>query len=165
MKRMTIITGLAILMLAGCEALLMQADDPNSALSKTVEATGHVGEGITTSAPAAGPYGWIAAAVGTALTGIAGAYKVRQKNATIKTDGAIITAQQREFNMIRDTTKAIVDAIEQVGNVGMGNGDTIGSTVKAQVSEELKKRGLDTMGKAIISGIKASRTEAQKVSS
>jgi len=163
MKRLTWITGALILLLAGCSMLERQSRDPNSPLSQGVNAIDAAARSVQETAPAAGPYGWIAAAVATAVTGVTGAYKVHQKNQTIKTDSRIIATQQREYAMVRDTTKAIVEAIEQVGAVKMTNGDTIGSTVKAQVAEELKKRNLDVVGKAIISGIKAARAnEAQK---
>jgi hypothetical protein len=161
-KRLLIPAFLA-LMLVGCTALEKQADDPNSQLTGAVNTIDSVARTVQETAPAAGPYGWVAGAVATVIAGATGVYKVRQKNQTIARDGQVITAQQREFNIVRDTTKAIVDAIEDVGMVKIANTDeTIGSAVKARVADELKKKNLDTMGKAIISGIKASRNETQK---
>jgi hypothetical protein len=162
---MIITTGLLAILLTGCDMLREQSSDPNSPMSQGVTAIDAVARGIQQTAPAAGPYGWIVGAVATIVTGAAGAYKVRQKNQTISTDGKIITAQQREFAMVRDTTKAIVEAIEQVGEIKMTNGNTIGTTIKAQVSEELKKRNLDVIGKAVISGIKAAQEKPKDAAS
>lgn len=157
-----------ILMLVGCAMLEKQANDPESPLSKAVTVIDTSAHAVKDAAPAAGPYGWIAGAVATVVVSATGIYKVRQKNREIDTDGKIITAQQREFQAVRDTTKAIVDAIEDVSKISMGShgsADTIGDIVKEKVSEELKKKNLDTIGKAIITGIKAARNEesAQKM--
>ena len=182
MRRMIITTGLLAILLTGCDMLREQSSDPNSPISQGVTAIDAVARGLQQTAPAAGPYGWIVGAVATIVTGAAGAYKVRQKNQTISTDGKIITAQQREFNMVRDTTKAIVDAIEQVGDIKIPEGTfsynkmtgkrdvsskdgTLAGIVKMQVAEELKKRNLDVIGKAVISGIKAVKDEPKDAAS
>ena len=175
-KRLLIPAFLAI-MLVGCAVSSEQGNvppwqaalninDPNSILSKAVAAIDVSAHAIKETAPAAGPYGWVAGALATVVASATGLYKVRQKNQTIAQDGKIITAQQQEFGLIRDTTKAIVSAIEEVGKLEVGNaaGSTISAVVKVKVAEELHKRKLDTMGKAIISGMKAARIEeAQKM--
>jgi len=160
-KRMALITGAMILMLAGCDLFQEQAADPNSPLSGVVNVIDSAATTVQEEAPKAGPYGWIAGAIATLVTAGTGFYKVRQKNQRITFDTEVLTSQQREFNMIRDTTRAIVDAIEDVGDVKINQeGDTIGVAVKNQITEELHKRNLDQIGKAVISGLKASRNES-----
>jgi hypothetical protein len=165
-KRMILITGAMILMLAGCAMLEKQANDPQSPLSHAVQVIDASAHAVKDAAPAAGPYGWIAGALATVVAGATGAYKVRQKNQTIAKESQIINAQQNEFNLVRDTTKAIVDAIEEVGMVKINDtNETIGSAIKSHVAGQLENKKIATMGKAIISGIKAAKNEdAQKIS-
>ena len=165
MIKKLLIPAILALMLVGCVALEEQAADPNSPLSGAVNVIDAAARSVQQTAPATGPYGWIAGAIATAVAGATGVYKVRQKNQRIAFDGRVLTSQQRDFNAIRDTTRAIVDAIEEVGAVKINQeGDTIGAAVKNQITDELHKRKLDTIGKAVISGIKAARiNEAQKM--
>lgn len=170
MIKRLMIPAILALMLVGCAALEEQANDPNSALSGAVTTIDAVARSVQESAPVAGPYGWIAGALATAVAGATGVYKVRQKNRVIATDGQVIKAQQREFNIVRDTTKAIVDAVERMGNVEIpqtiapSKDGKLGSVIKAYVGEELEKKKISNVGKAVISGIKAARNEdAQKM--
>ncbi|MHA2265450.1 MAG: hypothetical protein ACXAEN_23930, partial [Candidatus Thorarchaeota archaeon] len=131
--------------------LELQANDPNSALSGAVETIGNVGQGMSETGAAAGPYGWVAALVGTVMTGVAGVYKVRQKNRTIE-------GQNTQYEMIKATTRSIVDAVEEVGKVKVDDGinkpTTVGDIVKKQVSTELQRHDAAMIGKAIIDGLK-----------
>ena len=179
--KLILVPTMLLIMLMGCTKLETQADDPNSPLSHAITAIDTTARAVKDAAPAAGPYGWIAGALATIVASATGLYKVRQKNQTIATDGKIILSQQREFNIVRDTTKAIVDAIEEVGKIKIPAGTfgqsgelgkydvtakdgTLADLVKGQVAEELKKRNITTMGKAIISGVKAAReNDAQKM--
>jgi len=138
-----------------------QLADPNSALNQAINVVDASANAVKDAAPAAGPYGWIAGLVATAIASATGVYKVYQKNAVIKTDKTIVTAQQREMIMIRDVTKAIVKAVETVGDVPLDNGNgTLGKTVKDVVAQNLEDSKLTMMGKAIITGLK----ETQKSS-
>ena len=165
MIKKLLIPAVLALMLVGCDVLGEQAADPNSPLSGAVNVIDAAAKGVQQGAPAAGPYGWIAGAIATVVASATGIYKVRQKNQRIAFDDRVLTSQQRDFNAIRDTTQAIVDAIEEVGDVKINQeGDTIGRAVKNRVTEELKDRNLITIGKAVISGLKAARIkEAQKM--
>lgn len=164
--KLILVPAVLLLTLVGCAELIRQADDPSSPLSQGVETVDSVARGVQQTAPAAGPYGWIAGAIATVVAGATGVYKVRQKNRTIEAGAGIMDRQQRDFNTIRDVTKSIVNAIEQVGEIKTPNGESLDQLVKERVAEELKKRNLDVIGKAVISGLKAARaTESPKDSS
>ena len=83
----------------------------------------------------------------------------------IEEDGKVVTAQQKEMEIVAAVTKSIIAAIEDLGDVPITEADgTIGATVKDKVAEKLRSmqelggpgtRNLVTVGKAVISGLKA----------
>jgi len=159
-RKLLCIPILVSVLFIGCAILDGQVEDPNSSLNQTVAVVDVSANAVKDAAPAAGPYGWIAGLVATAIASATGVYKVYQKNAVIKTDKNIVVRQQQETMMIRDVTKAIVKAVETVGDVPLDNGNgTLGKTVKNVVAQNLEDSKLTMMGKAIITGLKESSTQ------
>lgn len=154
--KLMMIPGILCVLLVGCATLDKQVEDPNSALNTIPP----VAQAL---APAAGPYGWIVGGLATLVTAATGVYKVRQKNDRIDIDTKLMTRQQREYNAIRATTSAIVEAIEQLGAIkipsttAVSKDGTLSGAVKMQVQNVLEKNKIDVIGKAIIDGLKASQ--------
>jgi hypothetical protein len=116
---------LMLFCICGCEMLKRQADDPNSPLSGAVDTMGKVGQGMSETGAAAGPYGWVAAQ-----------YKMIKA-----TTESIVDA-------IED-----VGEVELPGDIG-GTAKTVGDLVKGYVNLELERHRATVFGKAVIDGLK-----------
>lgn len=159
--KIIMIPAILTIMFAGCVITEGEASDPNNPISQIINAIDASANAVKDVAPAAGPYGWIAGIAATLIASATGAYKINQKNATIKTDGNIITAQQKEYQLITTVTKSIIDAIESIGNVEVKNADgTVKTTVKNEVAFQLENNKIAEVGKAIITGLKAQKSSS-----
>jgi len=164
-RRIKLITipGFLCILLVGCATLREQAEDPNSGMSKMVAAVNEVAPVVQAVAPAAGPYGWIIGGLTTAVTALIGAYKVVGKNEQLDIDKELMNRQQDQYNAVRATTRAIVEAVENLGtikipdSIASSRDGTLGGAVKMKVQEVLEKNKIDVIGKAIIDGLKASQ--------
>lgn len=134
---------------AGCE-LAGQVVDPNSSLNVAVDTAAKIAPAVAAGAGAAAAAGFPWAACVLLVTNIVsvaiGVYKNHQKNITIG-------EQDSKYNNTKVTTKAIVEAIEAVGEIDHED-TTVGDIIKEKVEEKLKDKDYYLIGKAVITALK-----------
>ena len=151
-----VLVGVVILLcsLMGCEGLFQEVVDPNSGLNVGVDITSEIipaiAIGATTAIATGLPWAAIVLLVTNVASVIVGVYKNYRKN-------IIIGEQDSLYINTKETTKAIIEAIEDVGGIttpGATGGDTIGDVVKNKIEEKLKSKDYYLVGKAIITALK-----------
>jgi len=131
-----------MMLLVGCEQLYQQVADPNSGLNVGVDTVAPILPVVGGAAAATGtPWGVIVALGAGILTAVIEEFRIYRK--------------KNDLRDIEVTTKAIIDAVESVGEVDVGaNGETIGKIIKAEVKEKLKDASWYKVGKIIITELK-----------
>ena len=150
-KRLLTIAALSIITIGGCDAFYRQSADPNSNLSKTLTTVETAADAAAKAGAAAGtagiPYGWIVAAIGTALSSAIGAYKNKTKN-------KIIADEASKYIDLETTARGVIAAVEAVKNTPATADKTVGEIIKSEVEDQLKNREAYLIGRAIINALK-----------
>jgi len=142
-KRMMFAVVLSMIFISGCSQIM----NPDSNLNKATTVVEDVGPTVAAGAAATGtPVGASAAIAIAVATALAGAYNNYRKKLVIAGIGSRLANTTI-------TTKAIVNAIENVGGVKTNNG-TLGMVIKDRVKTELQDKEAYRIGKAIIDGLK-----------
>ena len=150
MKKILFLAVVLIMFVVGCEQII----NPESNVNKTTELIERVAPVVSDGLIASGVVtGGLVGSITTVLSVIAGSYNNWRKKLIIKNAEGLLSHSQIRLANVTSTTKAIVGAIEKVGEVEV-NSTTIGNMTKAKIAEELKAVGLYSVGKAIISGLK-----------
>jgi len=139
---------LILLIVGGCEGLWQNIADPNSGLNETVGALGTMTPAIGGAAGATGtPWGATVGLFATIIAVGVGVYNNYRKK-------VVIGEKDSDITNYRETTKAIVQAIDELESVELKDGGTLGDYVKSLVGDNLKKKDWYRIGRAIISGLK-----------
>lgn len=149
MKKLMLVLFVVLLFVVGCEGVWQAVADPNSGLNQTADAVGELAPAIGAGATATGtPWGTTAGVVCTLLAAAAGVYNNHRKKITIG-------KKDSDINNIRETTKAIVRAVDEMSDVKTGSGETVGGIVKSEVKAKLTDKDWYKVGRAIIDGLKS----------
>ena len=136
----------------GCNELIQEAADPNSGLNVGVDAVSNIIPAVAAGAGAAAAAGLPWAAIVLLATNVVsvviGTYKNHRKN-------IVIDEQDELYINTKVTTRAIIEAIEDVGGMTVSGGsETVGDVIKGKVEEKLKDKDYYLIGKAIITALK-----------
>ena len=135
----------------GCNELIQEVADSNSGLNVGVDAVSNIIPAVAAGAGAAAAAGLPWAAIVLLATNVVsvvvGIYKNHRKN-------IVIDEQDELYINTKVTTRAIIEAIEDVGGIKVSEEETIGGIIKGKVEEKLKDKDYYLIGKAVITALK-----------